>query len=183
MNMKIASVLVVLVFLTALIPSISVEKDFESILEGPIKSSLNPDFIEYMNNPTEVKYGYIPPPFDLSHLKNIVLNNYKQVQSLPPQFDWREHNGVTPVKNQSSCGTCWIFGTTSVLESKVLINESVSFDFSEQSVALSTDRSWTYLYDDPSDPCSAGGWSWLAAETFMRKGAKLESCIRIIQLI
>ncbi|MGC8949248.1 MAG: C1 family peptidase [Thermoprotei archaeon] len=174
---RIVLFLITLVFLTILIQSISVAIDIKSVPEGPIESPLNPDFVEYNNNLPELNYGYIPPPFDLSHLKSIVPKNINQVQALPAQFDWRSLGRVTPVKDQDGCGTCWIFGTTSVLESKVLINESVSYDFSEQSVALSTDRSWTYLYDGPSDPCAAGGWSWLAAETFMRKGAKLESCI------
>ena len=136
-----------------------------------------------MKNPPKVNYGYIPPPFDTSHLKEIVPNNYNQAQALPSQFDWRTQNKVTSVKNQNPCGTCWIFGTTSVLESKVLINEGVTYDFSEQSVALCTDRSWTYLYDGKDkdgnsscEPCNAGGNSWRAAETFIRKGAKLESC-------
>ncbi len=175
---KLISVFTVLVFLTTLFPAVMLFAiDIKSVPEGPIESPLNPDFVEYSNNPPELNYGYIPPPFDLSHLKSIVPKNINQAYALPTKFDWRSLGGVTPVKDQDGCGTCWIFGTTSVLESKVLINESVSFDFSEQSVALSTDRSWTYLYDGPSDPCSAGGWSWLAAETFMRKGAKLESCI------
>jgi len=175
-NKKIVLVLVVLVFLAALIPSISVARDIKPVLEGPIEAPLNPDFIEYNNNPPEVNYGYIPPPFDLSHLKNIVTKNINPAQALPTRFDWRELNSVTSVKNQNPCGTCWIFGTTSVLESKALINEGLTYDFSEQSVALSSNRSWVYLYDGSDDPCSAGGWSWLAAETFIRKGAKLESC-------
>ena len=176
MKTKIVLVLMMLVFLVALIPFISDARDIEPVPEGPIESVLNPDFIEYNNNPPEVNYGYIPPPFDLSHLRTIVPKNYVQAQALPSQFDWREHNGVTSIKDQDGCGTCWIFGTTSVLESKVLINEGLTYDFSEQSVALSSDRSWVYLYDDSNDPCAAGGWSWLAAETFIRKGAKLESC-------
>ena len=35
---------------------------------------------------------------------------------------------------------------------------------------------WVYYYDEAEDPCPAGGWSWLASESFIRKGAVLESC-------
>ena len=134
----------------------------------------NPDFIKYISNPPTDNYGYIPPPVDLSYLNKITPNNYKAPKSLPPQFDWRDHNGVTSVKDQDGCGTCWTFGTTSVLESKVKINEGTEYDFSEHSVASCVDRSWVYLYDDADDPCNGGGWSWLASEVFIRKGAVLE---------
>jgi C1A family cysteine protease len=174
---KLISVFTVLVFLTTLFPAVMLfARDIKPVPEGLMEAPLNPAFIEFIKNPPEVNYGYIPPPFDTSHLNNIVPKNYAQPKALPTQYDWREQNGVTPIKDQNPCGTCWIFGTTSVLESKALINEGVSYDFSEQSVALSSDRSWVYLYDDSDDPCMAGGWSWLAAETFIRKGAKLESC-------
>jgi C1A family cysteine protease len=95
---------------------------------------------------------------------------------LPPSFDWRDSGNVTPVKDQNPCGTCWIFGTASVLESAVLIDESAEYNFSEQSVALCVDRSWTYLYDGTDEPCDAGGWSGLASEVFIKKGSVLESC-------
>ena len=121
------------------------------------------------------KCGYIPPPMDLSHLDEIPVKRI-QVPDLPSSFDWRDSGNVTPVKDQDTCGTCWIFGTTSVLESAVLINEGAECIFSEQGVALCVDRSWTYLYDNTDDPCGGGGWSWLAAEAFIKKGSVLESC-------
>jgi len=146
--------------------------------EAPQLAPLNPDFINYWKNPPEKFYGYIPPPMNLSHVRATAI---KAV--FPSRFDWRDYGMVTPVKNQDPCGTCWDFGTTSVLESAVLIGEGVEYDFSEQSVALCVDRSWVYLYDgiDPygnpkDDPCQGGGGSWTASSVFIKKGSVLESC-------
>jgi|LGOV01.1.fsa_nt_gb hypothetical protein len=50
----------------------------------------------------------------------------------PPAFDWRENNGTTPVKHQGSCGSCWAFGATGAIESKILIETGKTVDLSEQ---------------------------------------------------
>jgi C1A family cysteine protease len=138
-------------------------------------AAVNPDFVAFRQAPPAEFYGYIPPPVDLSHLKNIPVHKATlQAQAaLPATFDWRTTGKVTPVKNQSTCGTCWIFGTLAAVESKVLIGESTAFDFSEQNVACCTDPSWTYL---SADHCNGGGWSSLAADTLTKKGTRLESC-------
>jgi C1A family cysteine protease len=139
-------------------------------------AAINPEFLEFWENPPEPFYGYIPPPMDLSHLDEIPVQRAATFAALPSSFDWRNQGKVTAVKNQNPCGTCWIFGTTSVLESAVLIGENITYDFSEQSVVLCMDRSWVSKYDHSTDPCMAGGWSWLASEVFIKKGAVLESC-------
>ena len=143
-------------------------------------ASLNPDFVSYWESPLGTSgdpiCGYIPPPMDLSHLDDIPVKRIQAPVVLPGGFDWRDSGNVTPVKDQSACGTCWIFGTTSVLESAVLINEGAEYNFSEQGVALCVDRSWIYLYDDADDPCMAGGNSFIAIEVFIKKGSVLESC-------
>jgi C1A family cysteine protease len=145
-------------------------------IKAPQLAPLNPDFVAYKENPPEIFYGYIPPPMDLSHLDQIPVVGLPTLDKLPSSFDWRDYGKVTPVKDQNPCGTCWTFGTTSVLESAVLIGESVEYDFSEQSVALCVDHSWYYLYDGPTDPCNGGGWSWMASEVFIKKGSVQESC-------
>jgi len=140
---------------------------------------LNPDFVKFCEEPPDPFYGYIPPPMDLSHLDAIPVEGLSKAGALPDSFDWRDQGKVTSIKDQRPCGTCWIFGTTSVLESAVLIGDNTAYNFSEQSVALCVDRSWVYLYDDADEPCGishGGGWSSLAAEVLIRKGAVLESC-------
>ena len=146
--------------------------DAETLQQAP----LNPNFVAYWEGPPKVSYGDIPPTMDLSHIDKIPVKGVRTVDTLPSRFDWRDSGKVTPVKNQNPCGTCWAFGATSALESSVLIDESAEYNFSEQSVALCVDRSWVYLYDDPTDPCMAGGNCLLASEVFIKKGSVSESC-------
>ena len=134
----------------------------------------NPDFEAHRDNPAETFYGYIPPPIDLSHLDQLPVKGLPAPYAHPSSFDWRDYGKVTLIKDQDPCGTCWVFGTTSVLESAVLIGEGAAYDFSEQSVALCVDRSWYYLYEGTNDPCHAGDWSWLASEVFIRKGSVMD---------
>jgi C1A family cysteine protease len=141
----------------------------------------NSDSVNFWEERPEPFYGYIPSPVELSHLDEIPVEGTVAFAALPSSFDWRDQGKVTSIKNQNPCGTCWIFGTTSVLESAVLIGENTTYDFSEQSVALCVDRSWVYLYDDSDEPCGidpshGGGNSLMASEVFIKKGAVLESC-------
>lgn len=147
----------------------------------PQVAPLNPDFLDFIQNRPTKFYGYIPPPVDLRHLKDIPVRKpaleaqatLEAPLSLPTSFDWRTSGKVTPVKNQDPCGTCWLFGTLAAVESKVLIGDSAAFNFSEQNVACCTDPSWVYLEDNR---CNGGGWSWLAADTLSKKGTRLAAC-------
>jgi len=143
--------------------------------EGLQLAPLNPDFLEFQENPPEPFYGYIPPPMDLSHLDEIPVERARGFATLPSSFDWRATGKVTSIKNQNPCGTCWVHGTLAAVESKVLIEESVSPqpDYSEQNLACCTDPAWAYLI---GNRCMGGGWSWLAADTLTKKGSRLEAC-------
>jgi C1A family cysteine protease len=125
--------------------------------------------------PPNVSYGYMPPPMNLSLIPEVTVDSKSLLTANPglPYFDWRVTGNVTPVKNQAACGTCWAFGAISTIESGVLIAENISYDFSEQSVVCCTDPSITYLFNDR---CGGGGDSYIAADTLIKEGIRLESC-------
>lgn len=64
------------------------------------------------------------------------------------KLDLRTLNGVTPVKNQGNCGSCWAFCAVSVIESNYKLTYGETIDASEQQ-ALSCTNSGTCL----------GGWT------------------------
>ncbi len=65
-------------------------------------------------------------------------------------FDWRKFNGVTPVRDQGACGSCWAFGTISAFEAGWRITNGEAIDTSEQDV-LDCSRAGS---------CSGGWWAF-----------------------
>jgi cathepsin L len=84
-------------------------------------------------------------------------NIFASHPSLPSQFDWRDRNRVTPVKDQRICGSCWVFAAIAAYESAYLIannmdavkNDTIAIDVSEQE-ALDC----AFVEND----CVLGGW-------------------------
>lgn len=65
--------------------------------------------------------------------KKVESKDISQIlKEIPASFDWRDHNGVTPVKDQGSCGSCWTFSTIGAVESHFLIKYGQARNLSEQ---------------------------------------------------
>lgn len=65
-------------------------------------------------------------PTDQATTTGIVVN------AVAASIDWRQLGGVTDVKNQGSCGSCWAFSTVATLEASFLIQKKVTLNLSEQ---------------------------------------------------
>ncbi|SBT35082.1 vivapain [Plasmodium ovale wallikeri] len=72
----------------------------------------------------------------LSHVVNYydIISKYKPHDAVVDRvsYDWRLHGGVTPVKNQGNCGSCWAFSTVGVVESQYAIRKNLIASISEQ---------------------------------------------------
>jgi C1A family cysteine protease len=90
--------------------------------------------------------------------------------ALPAALDWRNNGGdwITSVKDQGSCGSCWAFATTALLEAMVKISRRMSedIDLSEQML----------LSCSHAGDCILGGYADLAAEYIRRTGIPNEGC-------
>ena len=85
--------------------------------------------------------------------------------ALPPVFDWRTSQGLTPIRNQEQCGSCWAFATVGVVESTIKIHDGVTTDLSEQWLVSCNNSGWScdggwFAYDyfhHATDPCGGMG--------------------------
>ncbi|MGD8450708.1 MAG: C1 family peptidase [Phycisphaerae bacterium] len=68
---------------------------------------------------------------------------------LPAAYDWRNEGGMTAIRDQGSCGSCWAFATVAPLESAILIRDGVTVDLSEQ---------WLVSCNNDGYGCTDGGW-------------------------
>jgi C1A family cysteine protease len=91
-----------------------------------------------------------------------ILKSLETEVGLPVQWDWRADNGVTPVRDQRNCGSCWAFGTIASFESLLLIKDSISTDLSEQHLVSCNTSGWG---------CNGGWW---AHDMLVDPGAVLE---------
>lgn len=64
---------------------------------------------------------------------NLTTNNI-DLTILPTRFDLREIGWLTPVRDQGFMGSCWVFGGIAALESALLKNTGIPYDFSENNM-------------------------------------------------
>ncbi|XP_049879969.1 digestive cysteine proteinase 2 isoform X2 [Pectinophora gossypiella] len=86
---------------------------------------------------------------------------------LPPEFDWRLIGAVTPVKDQSVCGSCWSFGTVGAVEGALFLhNGGHLVRLSQQALV---DCSWGF----GNNGCD-GGEDFRAYQWIMKHGLPTE---------
>lgn len=111
--------------------------------------------------------GLVVPPEAAARSEAITRAYRLKNLQLPSSFDWRDHGGVTSVKNQAGCGSCWDFAATGALEAMVLIYGGVTLDLSEQQILSCAAAGW-----------GCGGGAMAMAWAHVREhGAILESCM------
>ncbi|XP_026499984.2 digestive cysteine proteinase 1 [Vanessa tameamea] len=86
---------------------------------------------------------------------------------LPPEMDWRLFGAVTPVKDQSVCGSCWSFGTVGAVEGALFLhNGGHLVRLSQQALV---DCSWGF----GNNGCD-GGEDFRAYQWIMKHGLPTE---------
>ena len=108
--------------------------------------------------PQEFARTHLNLNFNALALVNLKPVKVKITNEAPDDFDWRDKNVVSAVKDQGSCGSCWAFSTVANLEGLYALKKGVIKTFSEQ-----------YLVDcDTEDEGCNGGlmelsFEWLAS--------------------
>lgn len=64
--------------------------------------------------------------------KRQTVNKNVKYEDMPSSWDWRNEGGVSPVKNQGHCGSCWTFSTVGCLEAHSLIKYGTFDSLAEQ---------------------------------------------------
>ncbi len=168
--LAVAIALFLFVTLAALLPAVGGAADLDS-LRREIEANgwsftVNDHFTSTLTDARRAGLrGYAPPPgYDKELASHLVI--LPQDKTLPSNFSWVEQGGVTPVKDQSTCGSCWAFAATAELEAHMKIRYGVTLDLSEQQVVSCNNY---------GAGCG-GGWADAAYAVFQQKGGVLENC-------
>jgi cathepsin F len=80
----------------------------------------------------EFKKKYLGLNLSLNSKKTLPMAVIPQNISIPNEFDWRDHDAVTPVKNQGVCGSCWAFSAIANIEGQYALKSKELLSLSEQ---------------------------------------------------
>jgi len=102
-----------------------------------------------------------------AHLDGAATLRVKQadIDALPKTWDWRTKGGVTPVKDQGQCGSCWAFSATEGVESAWGLAGNTMVNLSVQQVVSC----------DPNDDGCDGGDLPTAFQYIQSTGLELDS--------
>jgi len=70
-----------------------------------------------------------------SNVQSIPAPRFSKRQAVPASLDWRNYNGkvgVTSVKNQGGCGSCYTFNALAAIEGAYMVKYGKNLDLSEQ---------------------------------------------------
>jgi predicted outer membrane repeat protein len=110
--------------------------------------------------------GYNPPEGYEQELKEHLKIFPIDKDGLPSSLNWRDMDGITPVKNQGECGSCWAYAATAEMEAFIKIYYGIETDLSEQQS----------ISCNPYGAGCDGGWATASYYVFQNYGAVLENC-------
>ena len=112
-------------------------------------------------------YGFeLPPDYQREYLDHLKIYPTDKVD-LPSNFSWVSLDGLTSVKDQGGCGSCWAFAAIGQIESHLKIFYGQDLNLSEQQMILCN----SYGAD-----CD-GGWASAVYNVAMTYGAVHEEDI------
>ena len=99
---------------------------------------------------------------------NMKSSQPPSLKDVPSEWDWRDKNAVTSVKDQGALGTCWIFSTMGNLEGQRALGGDDLVDLSVEHV-LECDAGTDDVTGN-ADCGMFGGWPYLAYEGIIARG-------------
>merc|ERR1712007_111485 len=88
--------------------------------------------------------------YETTEIKEVVVND-----ALPDSFDsaenWPQCTVIANVRDQSSCGSCWAFGSVSSFESRACITTGKDIKYSPEDTAFCSNAGFG---------CSGGNSAW-----------------------